>query len=107
MFSEWLVEAYTLEHFSSYHMYHISLPSETLLEKIISSFIILTKIGQLFVGIDSSGFKAIHASQYSVERAKLRRRYIKISLAADVLQQIIYTIKIRRCSDGTLCHLYF
>ncbi|MGC2684304.1 MAG: hypothetical protein WA323_20780 [Candidatus Nitrosopolaris sp.] len=60
-------------------------------------FIILTKIGQLFVGIDSSGFKATHASQYYTERAKLRRRkYIKLSLAADVLQQIICTIKIRR-----------
>jgi hypothetical protein len=44
-------------------------------------FIILTKIGQLFVGIDSSGFKATHASQYYTERAKLRRKYIKLSLA--------------------------
>ncbi|MGB6529245.1 MAG: hypothetical protein WBF33_14155, partial [Candidatus Nitrosopolaris sp.] len=45
-------------------------------------FIILTKIGQLFVGIDSSGFKATHASQYYTERAKLRRRkYNKLSLA--------------------------
>ena len=70
--------------------------SGTLLGKIISSFIILTKIGQLFVGIDSSGFKATHASQYYTERAKLRRKYIKLSLAADVLQQIICTIKIRR-----------
>ncbi|MGB8933779.1 MAG: hypothetical protein WCC17_01575, partial [Candidatus Nitrosopolaris sp.] len=68
----------------------------TILGKIISSFIILTKIGQLFVGIDSSGFKATHASQYYTERAKLRRRkYIKLSLTADVLQQIICTIKIR------------
>ena len=73
--------------------------SGTLLGKIISSFIILTKIGQLFVGIDSSGFKATHASQYYAERVKLKRRrrkYIKLSLAADVLQQIICTIKIRR-----------
>ncbi|MFZ0225205.1 MAG: hypothetical protein WAM42_26265, partial [Candidatus Nitrosopolaris sp.] len=36
--------------------------SGTILGKIISSFIILTKIGQLFVGIDSSGFEATHAS---------------------------------------------
>ena len=70
----------------------------TLLGKIISSFIILTKIGQLFFGIDSSGFKATHASQYYTERAKLtrRRNYIKLSLTADVVQQIICTIKIRR-----------
>jgi hypothetical protein len=54
------------------------------------------KKGQLFVGIDSSGFKATHASQYYAERGKLKRRrrkYIKLSLAADVLQQIICTIK--------------
>ena len=69
-----------------------------ILEKIISSFIIFTNIGQLFVGIDSSGFKATHASQYYTERAKLRRRKynIKLSLAAEVLQQIICIIKVRR-----------
>jgi hypothetical protein len=51
----------------------------------------------IFVGIDSSGLKATHASQYYAGREKLRRRkYLKLSLAADVLQQIICTIKIRR-----------
>ena len=35
-----------------------------ILEKIISSsFVILTNIRQIFFGIDSSGFKAIRASQ--------------------------------------------
>ena len=104
MFSEWLVEAYYLRTFLQLsHIPHFTTLqkfteriSGTLLEKIISSFIILTKIGQLFVGIDSSGFKATHASQYYTERVKLRRKYIKLSLAADVLQQIICTIKIRR-----------
>ncbi|MBV9177134.1 MAG: hypothetical protein JO297_08855 [Nitrososphaeraceae archaeon] len=53
------------------------------------------------VGLDSSGFNAIHASQYYAERVKMKRRrrrkYIKLSLAADVLlQQIICRIKIRR-----------
>jgi hypothetical protein len=104
MFSEWLVEAYYLRTFLQLsHISHFTTLqkfteriSGTLLGKIISSFIILTKIGQLFVGIDSSGFKATHASQYYTERVKLRRKYIKLSLAADVLQQIICTIKIRR-----------
>ena len=104
MFSEWLVEAYYLRTFLQLsHVPHFTTLQKfteringTLLEKIISSFIILTKIGQLFVGIDSSGFKATQASQYYTERAKLRRKYIKLSLAADVLQQIICTIKIRR-----------
>ena len=72
--------------------------SGTLLSKIISSFIILTKIGQLFIGIDSSGFKAALTSQYYTERARLttRRKYIKPSLTYGIVQQIIYTIKIRR-----------
>ena len=103
MFSEWLVEAYYLRTFLQLsHVPHFTTLqiftewiSGTLLEKIISSFIILTKIGQLFVGIDSSGFKTTHASQYYTERVKLRK-YIKLSLAADVLQKIICTIKIRR-----------
>jgi Transposase DDE domain len=97
MFSEWLVEAYYLRtvlqlshipHFTTLHKFTERI-SGTLLEKIISSFIILTKMRRLFVGIDSSGFKATHASQYYTERTKL-------SLAADVLRQIICTIKIRR-----------
>ena len=109
MFSEWLVEAYYLRtflrlshipHFTTLQKFTERI-SGTLLEKVMSSFIILTKIGQLFVGIDSSGFKATYTSQYYAERVKLKRRrrrkYIKLSLAsADVLQQIICTIKIRR-----------
>ncbi|HZB17180.1 MAG TPA: transposase [Nitrososphaeraceae archaeon] len=70
-----------------------------ILEKIISSFIILINIRQIFFGIDSSGFKAIRASQYYVEKTKLRRRrrkYVKLSVGADILQQIICATKIRR-----------
>jgi hypothetical protein len=105
LFVDWLVEAYYLRivlklshipHFTTLQKFTERI-SGTILGKIISSFIIFTNIGQLFVGIDSSGFKATHSSQYYAERAKLRRRkYIKLSLAAEVLQQIICTIKIRR-----------
>ena len=95
MFSEWLVEAYYLRtflrlshipHFTTLQKFTERI-SGTLLEKIISSFIILTKIGQLFIGIDSSGFKATYTSQDYAERVKLKRRrrkYIKLSLVADV-----------------------
>ena len=86
LFIDWLVEAYYLRmvlqlsripHFTTPQKFTERI-SGTILEKIISSFIIFTNIGQLFVGIDSSGFKATHASQYYTERAKLRRRkYIK------------------------------
>ncbi|HET7283428.1 MAG TPA: hypothetical protein VFI70_01975, partial [Nitrososphaeraceae archaeon] len=50
----------------------------------------------LFVGIDASGFKLTNSSQYYTDRAKLRKKYLKLSLAADVVCQIICTIKIRR-----------
>lgn len=43
-----------------------------LLEKIISSFIILTGTRHIFVGIDSTGFKVTHASQYYTERERER-----------------------------------
>jgi hypothetical protein len=105
LFSEWLVEAYYLRMFLRLsHVPHFTTLQKftervngTILERIISSFIILTNIRQIFVGVDSSGFKATHASQYYAERVKLRRKYIKLSLGADLLlKQIICTIKIRR-----------
>jgi len=43
-----------------------------LLEKIISSFIILTGTRHIFAGIDSSGFKVTHASKYYTERERER-----------------------------------
>jgi hypothetical protein len=70
----------------------------TLLEKIISSFILLfTNLSKIFTGIDSTGFKITHASQYYTERTAMRREEnMQISIRADMLQQIICTIKIRR-----------
>jgi hypothetical protein len=67
-----------------------------LLEKIISSFIVISGTKHIFVGIDSTGFKITHASQYYAERTEARRKYAKLSIGADVLQQIICSIKIRR-----------
>jgi hypothetical protein len=107
MFVEWLFEAYYLRtslrlchipHYTTLQKFTARMDG-TLLERIISSFILLlTNIRQIFIGIDSSGFKTTHASQYYVERTKLRRRrkYIKLTLGADVLKQIICMIKIRR-----------
>ncbi len=67
-----------------------------LLGKIISSFIILTDTRHIFAGIDSTGFKVTHASQYYTERAKLRRKYAKLSIGTDILQQIICNTRIMR-----------
>jgi hypothetical protein len=69
LFVDWLVEAYYLRivlqlshipHFTTLQKFTERITG-TVLERIISSFIILTKIGQLFIGIDSSGFKATHS----------------------------------------------
>lgn len=91
---EWLIEAYYLRTFLqlSHIPHYTTLQKFTdringaILEKIISSFIILINIRQIFFGIDSSGFKAIRASQYYVEKTILRRRrkYVKLSVGADI-----------------------
>ena len=105
MFVEWLFEAYYLRaslrlchipHYTTLQKFSARIDG-TLLERIISSFILLlTNIRQIFIGIDSSGYKATYASRYYIERVKLRRKYIKLTLGADVLKQIICMIKIRR-----------
>jgi hypothetical protein len=105
MFAEWLFEAYYLRMFLQLsHIPHYTTLQKlaaringTILAKIIASFIILTGTRHIFAGIDSTGFKLTHASEYYTERAKLRRRkYTKLSIGADLLQQIICNIKIRR-----------
>jgi hypothetical protein len=74
MFTEWLlVEAYYLRmflnlsriipHFTTLQKFTDRITG-TILERIISSFILLTTIKQIFLGIDSSGFKPSHASQH-------------------------------------------
>jgi hypothetical protein len=104
MFVEWLIEAYYLRlflglsripHFTTLQKFTDRI-NNALLEKIISSFIVISGTKHIFVGIDSTGFKMTHASQYYTERTGLRRKYAKLSIGADVLQQIICTIKIRR-----------
>jgi len=106
MFTDWLVEAYYLRLFLQLS----KIPQYTtlqkfsdrinimLLGKIISSFILFTGTRHIFAGIDSTGFKITHASEYYTSRAKLRRRkkYAKLSIGVDVLKQIVCTIKIRR-----------
>jgi hypothetical protein len=71
----------------------------SILAKIISSFVLLLNyINRLFIGIDSSGFKITNnTSQYYADKAKLRNnKYLKLSLTADLLSQIICILKIRR-----------
>ena len=104
MFVEWLIEAYYLRsflrlsripHFTTLQKFTDRI-NNSLLEKIISSFIVISGTTHIFAGIDSTGFKITHASQYYTDRTELRRKYAKLSIGVDVLQQIICTIKIRR-----------
>jgi hypothetical protein len=67
-----------------------------MLGKIISSFILFTGTGHIFTGIDATGFKITRTSEYYTSRAKLRKKYAKLSIGADVIKQIICKVKIRR-----------
>jgi hypothetical protein len=74
-----MVEVYYLRMFSfinlviTYTAFHYS---SEIHGKNLSTFIILAKIGQVFVELDSFPFKATYASQYG------KRKYSKLSLAA-------------------------
>ena len=63
--------------------------------RIMSAFILFTGTRHIFAGIDSTGFKITNTSEYYTSRARLRKKYVKLSIGADVLQQIICSIKIR------------
>ena len=105
MFTDWLVEAYYLRlflHQLSRIPHYTTLQKFTdrinivLLERILSSFILFTDTRHIFTGIDATGFKITHASEYYTNRAKLRKKYAKLSIGADVIKQIICKVKIRR-----------
>jgi len=82
MFADWLVEAHYLRmflqlskipHFTTLQKF-TDRTGGTILDRIISSFILLTNVRQIFMGTDASGFKPTCASQYYTERAELRKR---------------------------------
>jgi hypothetical protein len=104
MFTDWLVEAYYLRLFLQLSRipHYTTLQKFTdrinimMLGKIISSFILFTGTRHIFAGIDATGFKITHASEYYTIKTRLRKKYAKLSMGADVLKQIICKIKIRR-----------
>ena len=50
----------------------------------------------MFVGIHASGFKSSNASSYYTDVAGIRKRYIKLSIGAEVREQLACSLKIRR-----------
>ena len=92
MFTDWLVGAYYLRLFLQLSKIHYTTLQKftdriniMLLGKITSSFILFTGTRHIFAGINSTGFKITHASEYYTSIAKLRRKkYAKLSIGADV-----------------------
>ena len=81
MFTDWLVETCYLilflqlskiRHFTTLQKFTDRI-NIMLLGKIVSSFILFTGTKHIFTGIDSTEFKITHASEYYVNRAKLRK----------------------------------
>ena len=66
-----------------------------MLQKILESFVIHTRIKKIFAGIDATGFSHTQASYYYTKRIKLRRKFVKMSAISDMKEQIVCAIKIR------------
>ena len=79
-FVEWLHEAFYLRMYLRLdRVPHYTTPQKfaavtdgNILYKTISSFILLTKIRKLFVGMDASGFRSGNASSYYTDRTGMR-----------------------------------
>ncbi len=66
-----------------------------MLQKILESFVLHARIRKMFAGINSTGLSHGQSSYYYTKRAKLRRKFVKIAICADMKRQIICSIKIR------------
>ena len=86
MFVEWLIEAHYLRlflglsripHFTTLQKFTDRI-NNSLLEKIISSFIVISGTKHIFAGIDSTGFKITHASQYYTDRTADEKKICEI-----------------------------
>jgi hypothetical protein len=105
VFIDWLIEAQYLRifiqllkipHFTMLQKFAGRIAGNVL-ERIISSFVLLTPVNHIFFGIDSSGFKPANASHYYSERSKQRKKkWIKLSIGCNVFQQLICNVKVRR-----------
>ena len=84
MFTEWLVEVYYLRLFLQLSKipHYTTLQKFTdkinimMLGKILSSLILLTGTSHIFTGIDSTGFRVAHASEYYTNLEKDMLNYL-------------------------------
>ncbi|MEM4248659.1 MAG: hypothetical protein QW395_00005, partial [Candidatus Nitrosotenuis sp.] len=66
-----------------------------MLLRILESFVLQARIRKMLAGIDSTGLSHGQASYYYTKRFRLRRKFVKISICADMRRQIICGIKVR------------
>jgi len=66
-----------------------------MLQKILESFVLQSKMRKIFAGIDATGFGHGQSSYYYTKRAKLRRKFVKMSAISDMREQLVCAIKIR------------
>ena len=71
----------------------------TLLGKVLNSFISLTMVEKMVVGVDSTGFSPTRASYHYIKRmgkAWKRKKYLKSSISVELRKQVIISGKVRR-----------
>ena len=86
MFVDWLVEVHNLRlflgllripHFTTLQKFTDRV-SNSLLKKIIPSFVVISGTKHIFAGIDSTGFNITRASQYYTEQTGFRSKCAKL-----------------------------
>ena len=110
-FVEWLHEAYYLRvflqlskipHYTTLQKFAARM-NGTQLYRIITSFILLTRVRKMLMGVDASRFKSSNASSYYTDRAGIGKKCIKLSIGAELRDQIACSLKIRRAPrHGTI-----
>ncbi|MDE1861487.1 MAG: IS5 family transposase [Thaumarchaeota archaeon] len=66
-----------------------------MLLKILESFLAYCQVSRMLAGMDATGLSHGQASYYYTKKFKLRRKFVKITICADLRQQIVCGIKIR------------
>ena len=96
-FVEWLHEACCPRMFMQLVPYYTTLQkfasriNGTLLYRMTSSSMLPAKIRKLFVGMDASGFRSGNASSCYTDRARIRKKYIRLSMGAELRESRQHT----------------
>lgn len=66
-----------------------------MLLRMLESFVTYCQLRRMFVGMDATGLSHGQASYYYTKRFKLRRKFVKVSICADLRQQLVCAVKVR------------